>query len=338
MLHYKKTTKPISVILITLFAFFSILPVSAEETTLTITSETRSKWDDFDYEFWIQNKGENASMTLTGGGTFYCNWTDTFNVLFRMGKRLGSIKTYDEYGDIFIEYAAEHSITKGDVSYLCIYGWTQNPLIEFYVIENHGNYKPGKIFHGTIEVDGGIYDVYTDTRVEQPSIEGTKTFEQYFSIRKSKRTEGTISLTEHFKAWEELGLDMSGTLWEVMLCVEGFGGSGRADIYKHILTIGDDIYGENTERLSLLLALKNATSTKNTEVTDEIPEVTEPVETIIYDITEEPELIETVTRPVAKKISPGWSVFIAVVVLIVIMITGKIIEINMKMKKKNTHL
>jgi len=329
MRHNKKITKPFSATLIALITFFTILSVSAEETNLTITSETRAKWDDFDYEFWIQNKDENASMTLTGGGTFYCNWSDTFNVLFRMGKRLGSTNTYDEYGDIFIEYAAEHNITKGDVSYLCIYGWTQNPLIEFYVIENYGNYRPGKNFHGTIEIDGGFYDIYTDTRVEQPSIEGTKTFEQYFSIRKNRRTEGTISLTEHFKAWEELGLDMSGALYEVTLCFEGFSGSGRGDVYKHILTIGDDVYGENTERLPLSLAWKNAIIADNTDVIDETPEVIESDEIIPPDITDEPETVETVSESIARNKPAGWLVFVIAGVLVVVIIAG-IIVMNMR--------
>lgn len=187
-------------------------------------------------------------MTLNGGGTFECNW-DAENVLFRTGKKLGSKMTYDEYGDITLDYSAEHNITRGSVSYLCVYGWTEDPMIEFYVVENYGDYKPpgGKGFKGTIEVDGGTYEVYVDTRVEQPSIQGTKTFDQYFSVRVDKRTEGTISLTEHFKAWEEMGLNVSGKMYEVALCVEGYKTSGNANIYSHVLTVGDTVYGTPAE-------------------------------------------------------------------------------------------
>ena len=333
MEHLRTITKPLTAALIIIFVFATVLSVSAEADTLTISSETRATWDDFDYEFWIQNKDENAGMTLTGGGTFHCYWSNTFNVLFRMGKRLGSTNTYDEYGDIFIEYAAEHDITRGDVSYLCVYGWTQNPLIEFYILENYGNYKPGKTFLGTIEIDDGIYEVYTDTRVEQPSIEGTKTFEQYFSIRKNKRTEGTISVTEHFKAWEELGLDMSGKLWEVTLCIEGFDGSGRGDVYKHILTIGDDVYGENTERLPLTVSWKNAALAADTDTTDETAEAIESDEIILPDITEEHEIIESVSESIAKNETPGWLFLVVAVVLVVVIIIGIIM-----MNKKNNQL
>jgi len=205
---------------------------------------TIDSYDDFDFELWSQNEDE-VSMTLTGGGTFKCEWNDTFNVLFRMGKKLGSVKNYKEYGEITFEYAAEHTITGGDVLYLCVYGWTENPMKEFYVVEDHGSYRPpgGEGFVGQIEVDGGIYDVFQATRVEKPSIKGTRTFQQYFSVRRDRRTEGTISLHEHFKAWEKLGLDMSGVLYEAALCIEGYEGSGKANVKRHVLTIGDEVYG-----------------------------------------------------------------------------------------------
>jgi hypothetical protein len=210
----------------------------------TYTGNIMGKFDDFDFELWSQRETDDVSMTLTGGGTFECRWENVYNALFRMGKKLGSVASYAEYGDVTVEYSAEHNITKGDVSYLCVYGWTQNPLREFYIVESYGNYKPpgGKGFKGTIVADGGVYDVYTDTRTQQPSIEGTRTFEQYFSVRRDKRAFGTITVSDHFKAWEALGLDMSGAIYEVALCVEGFGGSGNAAVLYHSLTAGDDVY------------------------------------------------------------------------------------------------
>ncbi|MCL2004358.1 MAG: glycoside hydrolase family 11 protein [Oscillospiraceae bacterium] len=241
-------TRKLCQTLAALLLFMLALPASAAFEPVTITGTAgarRSSFNGFDYELWTQRRDDDVSMTLTGAGTYECHWNDAYNVLFRMGKRLGSVKPYEDYGDIVLEYGAEHTITGGDVSYLCVYGWTQNPLIEFYVVENYGRYKPpgGKGFQGQIEVDGGLYDVYADTRVEQPSIEGTKTFQQYFSVRVDRRTEGTISLTEHFKAWEAMGLDMGGNLYEVALCIEGFHSSGSANIYNHILTIGDTEVG-----------------------------------------------------------------------------------------------
>lgn len=218
-----------------------------DPATDMITNNWIGEFEGFDVEFWSQNAGDAGFMTLTGGGTFWCSW-DGFNQLFRTGKKLGSVATYDEYGDVIIEYEASHEITRGDVSYLTVYGWTEDPLMEWYIVENRGSYRPGKDFAGTIEVDGAAYDVYTDLRVEQPSIQGTATFPQIYSIRQENRTEGTITVSDHFKAWEELGLEVSGNLFEVTMCVEGFNGAGQATLKKLVLTIGDDVYGTPDDR------------------------------------------------------------------------------------------
>lgn len=209
-----------------------------------IVSNKIATYDGFDYELWTQKSSDDVSMTLTGGGTFQCSW-DAENVLFRIGKKLGSTMTYEKYGSIIMEYAAEQNITSGDVNYLCVYGWTENPMIEYYIIETHGSYKPpgGVGFQGTYEMDGSTYEVYVNTRIEQPSIQGTKTFEQYFAVRTDKRTEGTIFISEHFKEWEKMELDMSGMMYEVALCVEGYNSSGNVNVYNHLMTVGDIVYG-----------------------------------------------------------------------------------------------
>ena len=188
----------------------------------------------YDYELWKDHG--NTSMELNDGGTFSCQWSNIGNALFRKGRKFNSDKTYQQIGDITIDYGCQYNPSGN--SYLCVYGWTRSPLVEYYIVESWGNWRPpGATSKGTITVDGGTYDVYETTRVNQPSIDGNTTFQQYWSVRTSKRTSGTISVTEHFKQWERMGMRM-GKMYEVALTVEGYQSSGSANVYKNDIRIG----------------------------------------------------------------------------------------------------
>lgn len=117
--------------------------------------------------------------------------------------------------------------------YLAVYGWTTNPLVEYYIIESYGDHKPSDNpeakMKGNVTSDGGEYEIMTKKRINKPSIQGTATFDQYWSIRTVKRVGGTVTTGNHFKAWEKAGLKM-GRHNYMVVAVEGQDSSGEASI------------------------------------------------------------------------------------------------------------
>lgn len=173
----------------------------------------------YTYEYW-KDQGTGC-LDLTSDG-FSVEWSNINNLLGRKGLRPGSMNQIVTY---------EANYQPDGNSYLCVYGWTQNPLVEYYIVDSWGTWRPpgGEGHMGTVNSDGGTYDIYRTQRVNQPSIEGTATFYQYWSVRTEKRASGTITVANHFDAWQSQGMNM-GSLYEVSMCVEGYQSNGTADV------------------------------------------------------------------------------------------------------------
>lgn len=211
------------------------LVVAAFATALTsacaprppITENSTGAVDGRFYTFWHDSGA--GEMRLGRRGAYTVNWR-----LGQNGNLVAGVGWEKGTSGRVVRYVAR-SFEPGLNGYLTLYGWSRNPLVEYYIVESWGHFDPpgnAGVYLGSFDSDGGAYRIYRTRRVEQPSILGTATFDQYWSVRTEKRpprSEGTITFANHVRAWESVGLRLGALDYQV-LASEGFGSEGRSDI------------------------------------------------------------------------------------------------------------
>ncbi len=187
-----------------------------------VTQNTTGNQNGFYYSFWNDSSSGKATMTLKSNGRYKTRWTDIGN--FTAGKGWSTGKE-----DRVICYSGKFN--GGSNGFLALYGWTKDSLIEYYVVENYGEWiPPGAASMGTFESNGGTYNIFKTLRINQPSIVGTATFYQYWSVRTTKRINGTVTFANHVAAWKSKGMFL-GKIWDYQIMeTEGYKSSGYSDI------------------------------------------------------------------------------------------------------------
>lgn len=212
--------KFLSTTLLTGAAAFGISAANAQ----TICDNQTGNNGGFYYTHWTDGGG-SACMTLGSDGNYSYEWSNTGNFVGGKGWSTGA-------SNRIIGYNAGDYSPSGN-SYLTLYGWTTSPLVEYYVVDSWGSWRPpGGSSVGTVTTDGGTYDLYRTQRVNKPSIEGNATFYQYWSVRTSKRPQGdnnNITFQNHVDAWASQGWNLGNHNYQVM-ATEGYESSGSSNV------------------------------------------------------------------------------------------------------------
>jgi endo-1,4-beta-xylanase len=202
-----------------------LTPVAATNHVGITTNQTGTH-SGFFYSYW-KDSG-TANMTLGSAGNYSVSWS-----LGGSGNFVGGKGWNPGSSSRVVGYNAGVWSPSGN-GYLTLYGWTTNPVVEYYVVDSWGNFRPpGSNVPrvGSVTSDGGTYDLYRVTRTG-PSIVGNTTFVQFWSVRTSKRPTArnqTITFSNHVAAWRRNGWNLGQHNYQI-LATEGFGSSGSSNV------------------------------------------------------------------------------------------------------------
>lgn len=227
-----------------------MLAFSVPFTASAADQQIRGNIDGFDYEMWNQNYTGTVEFE-PGQASFTSSWENVEDCFITMGKNYDAQQ--NNYKSIMnLSFSYDVDFTPKGNAYFGAYGWTRNPLMEYYIIEGWGDWRPNPSpddkSYGTAVVNGNEYDVFTSYRYNQPCIEGTRTFPQYWSVRTESASRcndtnhisGKIDIAKHFASWNAMGLDTSGTLYDAEFFVEGYRSSGSAELKSLSFGSGHD--------------------------------------------------------------------------------------------------
>jgi hypothetical protein len=187
--------------------------------------------DGLGYGIWTNGSGGSITV-FPNAHAFSTSWSESQDFLAHLGLDFRPAKAWTTYGTIAAEFSEVKHGTAGGFSMIGMYGWTNSPCVEWYINEDSwkGLGGGGSV---TIDIDGGTYYLRT---VQTTGTGGANACEsghtgpwtQMISTRKTARTCGTITVSDHFAAWEKQGWTM-GALTSVHINVEVGGGTGSID-------------------------------------------------------------------------------------------------------------
>jgi len=199
----------------------TILPGSAVAATTICNSQTGNSGGMY-YQMWTNGQG-SACMTLNSSNSYSTSWSGVGDFVDGVGWNPGSNQTVSFSGNLS---------ANGGTTLVSLYGWSTNPLVEYYVEEDYvGSPNTSGQYMGQMTSDGGTYNIYEHQQVNQPCITGNNcTFQQYLAIRTSPVSSGTITTQNFFNAWASHGMNL-GTMNYQILATEAWGGGSGNDSF-----------------------------------------------------------------------------------------------------------
>lgn len=163
------------------------------------------------YFYSLYTSSGSATMTFPGAGTYPGNyaisWSGVGDMVGGKGWSTGSAQS--------IGYNVGAANGYNNIS---IYGWTTNPLVEYYICELGSLYTGNATYKGSVSSDGHSYSTWEHLQQNQPSIEGTATFEQYLDNwgGSSTGSNHTVTTSNHFNHWASLGMNMGSFNYQIL--------------------------------------------------------------------------------------------------------------------------
>ena len=194
---------------------FIASPNAYAEADRTLTSNPTGTHNGYYFSFW-KDSG-NASMTLRADGRYSSSWDRQHQQLGRRqglghrhppdGQLLGHLQPRQQQHlprPVRLDAQPAHRVLRrGELRQL-------QPEQRRHPA-GHGHHRRRHLRHPTA-ASGST----------SPSIDGTQTFYQYWSVRQQKRSSGTITTANHFDAWARAGLNLGTNHAYQIMATEGY--------------------------------------------------------------------------------------------------------------------
>ena len=197
----------------------AMVPTAAGAASTICNNQSGNNGGNY-YQMWSAGQG-SACITLNSGTSYSTQWSGIGDFVAGVGWNPGSSNTISFNGSLN---------ASGGTTLVSLYGWSTNPLVEYYVEEDYnGSPNTAGTYMGQMTSDGGTYSIYEHQQVNQPSIQGTATFEQYLAIRTSPTSSGTITTQNFFNAWAGHGMHLGALNYQILATEAWGGGSGNSN-------------------------------------------------------------------------------------------------------------